>query len=192
MSKKDNTESKILDAAYQLFVERGYQGSSMRDIAERAGIKAGSIYNHYSGKEAIFQAVFIERHPLFRILSILDEVKGSTAELLLTNATNRLHKELQEEPGLLNLFFVELVEMDGKHIPQAIRTNFPADSNFMKQIFSMKKELRDIREPVLIRALIGTFFANMMFGWFVGDTNSRRWGSLKEMTDVFLNGVIKH
>ncbi len=98
---------------------------------------------------------------------------------------------MRAEPGLLNLFFVELVEMNGKHIPQAIKTNFPADSNFMRQIFTMKKELRDIREPVLIRALISTMFANIIFGWFIGEANSKRWGSQKEMTGVFLRGVLK-
>ncbi|MGY5879635.1 MAG: TetR/AcrR family transcriptional regulator [Candidatus Thorarchaeota archaeon] len=187
----EKTEKQILEAAYQLFVEKGYSGSSMRDIAARAGIKAGSIYNHYGGKEQIFEAVFIGKHPMFRILDILDGVSGDNAEELLTNAVNKLNKELHSEPGLLNLFFVELVEMGGKHIPQAIEKNFPFDSNFMKQIFQMKDEIRDIREPVLVRAVIGTIFANIMFNWFIGDSKSRRWGTQNEMTDVLLRGILK-
>ena len=163
----EKTEKQILEAAYQLFVEKGYSGSSMRDIAARAGIKAG------------------------RILDILDGVSGDNAEELLTNAVNKLNKELHSEPGLLNLFFVELVEMGGKHIPQAIEKNFPFDSNFMKQIFQMKDEIRDIREPVLVRAVIGTIFANIMFNWFIGDSKSRRWGTQNEMTDVLLRGILK-
>ena len=163
----------------------------MRDIAEEAGIKAGSIYNHFRGKEEIFEAVFIERHPMFRILEILDGVDGKTTDELLTNAVNQLNKELQKESGLLNLFFVELVEMDGKHIPAAIRTNFPMDSRFMKRVFALKSGMRDIREPVLVRALIGTIFANIMFNWFIGDVDSKRWGTLPEMTDVLLRGILK-
>ncbi|MCK4566796.1 MAG: TetR/AcrR family transcriptional regulator, partial [Candidatus Thorarchaeota archaeon] len=130
MTPDETTRQRILESAYKLFVKKGYRGSSMRDIATEAGIKAGSIYNHFRGKEQIFEAVFIERHPMFRILAILEEVHGNNAEELLTNAINRLNKELRSEPNLLNLFFVELVEMDGKHIPEAIRTNFPSDSNF--------------------------------------------------------------
>lgn len=186
----DVTKERILKAAYEQFIEKGYQGSSMRDIANRAGIKAGSIYNHFEGKEQIFEAVFIEKHPIFRILAVLDEVQGSNADELLTNAVNRLNMELQEDSGFLNLFFVELVEMDGKHIPQAIEKNFPFDSNFMKQIFQMKDELRNIREPVLVRAIIGTIFANIIFNWFIGDTKSRRWGTQSEMTDVLLRGIL--
>lgn len=163
----------------------------MRDIAREAGIEAGSIYNHFRGKEEIFETVFLEKHPMFRVLDILNSVNGETAQDLLTNAIHQLNKELQKESGLLNLFFVELVEMDGKHIPAAIRKNFPTDSKFMKRVFAMKSEMRNIREPVLVRALIGSIFANIMFNWFVGDANSKRWGSLDEMTDVILRGILK-
>jgi len=191
MTSDETTVRRILEAAYELFAEKGYRGSSMREIAERSGIKAGSIYNHFKNKEDIFEAVFIEKHPLFRILSLLDEVEGETAEELLTNAIDRLNKEIGSDPRLLNLFFVELVEMDGKHITEAMETNFPPDSKFMKQIFTMKDEFREIREPLIIRTLIGSVFANIIFNWFIGGTNSRRWGTPSEMTDVLLRGILE-
>ena len=191
MSNDESTEKLVRDSAYALFVERGFHGSSMRDIAERAGIKAASIYNHFDNKEQIFEAVFIERHPIFRILEILDGISGATAEELLSNAVNQLDKELRSDPSLLNLFFVELVEMNGKHIERAIKLNFPTDSGFIKQIYEKKSEIRDIPIPVLIRSLIGTIFTNIMFSWFVGKSNSQRWGSTSEMTDVLLRGILK-
>jgi AcrR family transcriptional regulator len=191
MSNDESTEKLVRDSAYALFVERGFHGSSMRDIAERAGIKAASIYNHFDNKEQIFEAVFIERHPMFRILEILDGISGATAEELLTNAANQLNKELRSDPTLLNLFFVELVEMNGKHIERAIKLNFPTDSDFIKHIYEKKSEIRDIPIPVLIRSLIGTIFANIVFNWFVGKSNSQRWGSTSEMTDVLLRGILK-
>ncbi|MHA2045466.1 MAG: hypothetical protein ACW99G_11775 [Candidatus Thorarchaeota archaeon] len=61
----------------------------------------------------------------------------------------------------------------------------------MRKIFDMKSELRDIREPVLVRSLIGTVFANVMFNWFVGDNKPKRWGSQSELTDVLLRGILK-
>ncbi|MFX1559365.1 MAG: TetR/AcrR family transcriptional regulator [Promethearchaeota archaeon] len=191
MTSEDSTKKQILKSAYQLFVDRGYRGSSMRDIAKHAGIKASSVYNHFENKEQIFEAVFIEKHPMFRILEILDSIRGDTAEELLTNAVNRLTKELRSEPALLNLFFVELVEMDGKHVPIAIKKNFPTDSKFIKHIYDKKSEIRDIPIPVLIRSLIGTIFANIMFNWFIGEGNSRRWGTAAETTDVLLRGILK-
>ena len=191
MVSDETTVQRILEAAYKLFAEKGYRGSSMREIAEWSGIKAGSIYNHFKNKEDIFEAVFIEKHPLFRILSLLDEVEGTTAEELLSNAIDRLNKEIGSDPRLLNLFFVELVEMDGKHIAEAMETNFPPDSKFMKQIFTLKNEFREIREPLIIRTLIGSVFANIIFNWFIGGTNSRRWGTQSELADVLLRGILE-
>ena len=97
MSSDESTRRQILEAAYDLFVERGFQGSSMRNIADEAGIKAASIYNHFEGKESIFREVFKERHPLFRLLAILDSARGETAEELLTSAPKRLNTEIRND-----------------------------------------------------------------------------------------------
>lgn len=50
----------ILEAAAQLFVEGGYGGTSMRDIAARAGLLPGSVYHHFPAKEDLFLAVHRE------------------------------------------------------------------------------------------------------------------------------------
>ncbi|MFW9788617.1 MAG: TetR/AcrR family transcriptional regulator, partial [Candidatus Thorarchaeota archaeon] len=51
MSSEESTKKQILESAYHLFIERGFSGSSMRDIAKNAGIKAASIYNHFENKD---------------------------------------------------------------------------------------------------------------------------------------------
>lgn len=45
---------EILEIAGELFAERGYRATSIRDIAERAGLLAGSLYYHIRSKEALF------------------------------------------------------------------------------------------------------------------------------------------
>ena len=52
MSKPTNT--KILEEALILFTEKGYIDTTMNDIAKRVGIKAPSIYEHYSSKKELF------------------------------------------------------------------------------------------------------------------------------------------
>jgi AcrR family transcriptional regulator len=54
------TEQRILDAAIDLFYERGYHATTMRDIAAAVGIKAGSLYNHYAGKQEILLRICLE------------------------------------------------------------------------------------------------------------------------------------
>jgi AcrR family transcriptional regulator len=191
MPGEDSTEKQILDAAYHLFVEKGFAGSSMRDIAEHAGIKAASIYNHYKNKDQIFEAVFIEKHPMFRILEVLDNAQGDTTEELIIDAVECLQEEAQNHPKLLNLFFVELVEMNGKHVERAMKVNFPPDSSFIRQVYAKKSEIRNIPIPVLLRTIIGTVFANIMFSWFVGQSNIERYGTRDQMIDVLLRGILR-
>ena len=55
--KHEDTKQKILDKALELFACRGYDAVSVGEIAEAVGIKAPSLYNHFPGKQAIFDAI---------------------------------------------------------------------------------------------------------------------------------------
>jgi AcrR family transcriptional regulator len=47
----------ILDEATQLFAERGYEGTSMSDLAERVGLRKASLFHHFTSKEVLYAAV---------------------------------------------------------------------------------------------------------------------------------------
>ena len=51
------TREKILDEALRLFARRGYDAVSVTEIADAVGIKAPSLYKHYSSKRAIFDSI---------------------------------------------------------------------------------------------------------------------------------------
>lgn len=52
-------KEKILYSAIELFSQKGYSCVSMREIAGTVGIKAASIYNHYTNKEAILEEIML-------------------------------------------------------------------------------------------------------------------------------------
>lgn len=56
---RDGTETyeKILPAAKEEFLEKGFEQASMREIASRAGISAAGIYRHFKDKEELFARV---------------------------------------------------------------------------------------------------------------------------------------
>lgn len=56
-SKSALTRERILDAAATEFRLRGYSGARLADIAERIGMKAGSLYYHFESREALVEAV---------------------------------------------------------------------------------------------------------------------------------------
>ncbi len=60
LGKKERTRLMLLESAASFFEDLGYQGSNMRDIAARAGIKAGSIFYHFKDKEELL-FVLLER-----------------------------------------------------------------------------------------------------------------------------------
>lgn len=47
--------SRLLEAGQTLFSSQGYAATSMREIAEKAGLALGGIYNHFSSKELSFK-----------------------------------------------------------------------------------------------------------------------------------------
>lgn len=56
-SKSERTRQRILDAAAACFSELGYAGVTLRDIADRAKMKAGSLYYHFDSKEDLVEEV---------------------------------------------------------------------------------------------------------------------------------------
>ena len=52
-----NTREKILNAAKQEFLERGFAGTNVRAIAEKAGVTTGALYNLFKNKDGIFEAL---------------------------------------------------------------------------------------------------------------------------------------
>ena len=74
----EHTRERVLDAAEALFAERGFEGTALRDVAGRVGIRTPSLYNHVASKEALYAAV-LERgvEPLHELLEEL--LRGDAA-----------------------------------------------------------------------------------------------------------------
>lgn len=53
----DQRRAQIVQAATDLFAETGYEGTSLRDVAERCGMTKAALYYHYADKEALLRAV---------------------------------------------------------------------------------------------------------------------------------------
>lgn len=58
MGKKNSQEGKILDAAYKLFLEKGYRHTTMDEISASLGISKKTLYKYYPGKLELLEASF--------------------------------------------------------------------------------------------------------------------------------------
>ncbi len=54
----DATRELLVAIARERFVEQGYAATAMDDIVQRAGVAKGALYHHFSGKDALFKAVY--------------------------------------------------------------------------------------------------------------------------------------
>lgn len=57
-TRSEKTQAALLDAAEALIVEKGVDGASITEIAQRAGSSVGAVYHHFKDKRALYYAVF--------------------------------------------------------------------------------------------------------------------------------------
>ena len=190
--KSEATRSHIVEAAYQLFIERGYHGTSMRDVGREAGLTVGAIYNHFPNKEDLWKEVLFERHPYHEIIPILEAVQGTTLSEMVRSAARALVDELQKHPDLLNLMFVELVEFRGSHFTELFQKISPQVFRIQEAVAGKQGLLRDIPPVVLLRSFLGLFFSYYMTGIFLptqpGLTIDPQ--SLDQFVNVYLFGIL--
>ncbi len=64
--RRDATRAEILDHAWQVARERGPAGMSLRDVADRVGMRAPSLYGYFDSKHALYDAMFEQGYREFR------------------------------------------------------------------------------------------------------------------------------
>ena len=159
LSQGERTKSEITQVAYRLFLEQGYHGTSMRQIAQKSGIALGGIYNHFESKEQIFTDVIVAHHPYIDVIHALQAAQGETVEDFVQDAASRLVSKLDDRLDFLKLMCIELVEFNVQHIHQNFDVGFSDIMEFAQRFFANLSELRDIPAPILVRAFIGLFFS---------------------------------
>ena len=192
LTRGERTQIEITQAAYQLFLERGYHGTSMRQIGQSAGIALGGIYNHFDSKEAIFTAVILAHHPYYDVIPAMQAAQGETVEEFIQDAASRLVSNLDERLDFLKLMFIELVEFNGQHIPEIFDTFYPEILVFAQRLTNNRIELKSIPAPILVRAFIGMFFSYFLTELLIGQflPAEMNENALDHFIDIYLHGVL--
>lgn len=102
---------RILEAAQRLFVEQGYKGLSMREIAEAVGVSKPALYHYFTDKEALFLAILGSYLDVMeRVLAEVSDEAGSSTEWLRAVVRGILEQP-HEQRSILRLASVEMVHM---------------------------------------------------------------------------------
>jgi len=193
-TKGDRTRIQIEDAAIELFMEQGYHATSMRQIAERAELALGGIYNHFAGKEELFEAIIVDKHPYRRILPAILEIQGDTVEEFLKNAAHVIIKELKSEPYFIKLMLIEIVEFNGKHGATLIKEIVPKVLPVFEKLVKSRKNLRVTHPAVLMRSFIGMILSFMLTDIIISNSILSKLmpkNIMDAYVDVYLHGILK-
>lgn len=193
LAEQDTTKAEILRAAQELFVRQGYHGTSMRQIASQAGIALGGIYNHFSGKEAIFRELFMQLHPYREVLPVVEHAADESFEALVREAAARMVTVLDRRPDFINLVMIEIVEFNSRHLGEIFMTVYPEVLAGLQRLLRTDENLRPIPVPIMLRVFIGLFFSYYISEKILGSIAVPAFteNAMDYFVDVFLHGILK-
>lgn len=103
-------KEEILDVATRHFAERGYEGTSMNDVAEAVGVRKASLFYHFETKEALYEAV------LDRLIATIATPLGAAYaaegpfEMRLVNAADTVTAVIASHPYAARLLLREAMD----------------------------------------------------------------------------------
>lgn len=193
-TKGERTRIQIEDAAIELFMEHGYHATSMRQIAERANLALGGIYNHFKSKDEIFEAIIVDKHPYKRLLPLILEAEGDTMEDFLSHAASVVIKELTSQPYYLKLMLIEIAEFNGVHGATLIKEIGPKLLPVFERIIKTRKNLRITNPALLMRSFLGMFISYMVTDMLISNSMLNKLmpkNPIDAYVDIYLHGIIK-
>ncbi len=154
MSKKNerNTKGRIINAAWDLFYEQGYDDTTVEEIIERSGTSKGSFYHYFEGKDALLGSlsyIFDEEYENLR--DNMPEKMDSFDKLLYLNEKlfamieNRIDIEL-----LKRLYSTQLVTKGEKHLLDSKRVYY----KLLKAIVTEGQEAGELTDKMSVKEIV--------------------------------------
>jgi AcrR family transcriptional regulator len=96
---------RLLDAALAVFVDKGVDGATVKDVTAAAGVTQGLLYHYFDGKDALVLAILEERGFLSELRRLLAGPPGRPAGVVLPELAAGFRRLLAEHAELVALFF---------------------------------------------------------------------------------------
>lgn len=150
----NKNKRKIIEAARQLFIEKGYQNTSIMDIISSANVSKGTFYNHFTSKEQCLLSIIEETRN--EIISKRFEVaiNGSLSEKEILVKQISLFAKVNRERNLVQIF--ESLSMSGnKELRRQLDKFFVYEIDWLAQrlVEVYGEEIRDISYECAVQAI---------------------------------------
>jgi AcrR family transcriptional regulator len=182
--RREQTRREILDAAWDVARSAGLTGLTLRDVAERVGMRAPSLYSHFDSKHAIYDAMFGEAWTAYEEIKLAEE--------------SRLTDDLRECAHLIARTFFDFAVADPPRyqlMNQRVIPGFePSPENYAPavrvldaaHVIAAERGLRDPDDLVLLLAIIGGLIDQQIANDPGGDRFARM---LPRAVDMWADGV---
>ena len=198
--KSERSRVAILDAALRLFSKQGYRGTSIRDIAEDAGVSTGNVYHHFADKESLFRTLLDQYwtaidSPDFPFNKALAAGAFPHDLVALALAAEESVKVYRQHVALI---YVDVVEFDGTHIRKFYSEMSGRFASFLARSFppgSLEERLApgvDSTTAVMLasRIFLQYFAVEILFG--VPDQMGKgRDAVIGEIADILAHGMLR-
>ena len=186
----ESSRSTILECAERLFLEHGYAGTSMSEIAKASGVAKSLIHHHFGTKEALWTAVkrrcFAAYHAKQKELLAVEPLTLENAE-----ASMRMYFEfLAEHPQVLRLMWWMLLGGDDDRSNELVAE---LGELGVKQISVMQEQgalRRDLRPESILAGFLGLIHSAFTEGWILTDRGISLETYIAEAWDMFAHGVM--
>jgi AcrR family transcriptional regulator len=158
---KSDTRQRILDVALDLFTEQGYDGTSLREIAEQLGVTKAALYYHFESKEDILMALHMRIHDFGREALMLIGEEPVTLELW-GQLLDQIVGEMLAQRKLFLMHERNQAVMEKLH-----REDHDAEHEDIQNQF--RQVLGDARVPVRDRVRMAASFGVVFSSVFLGD-----------------------
>lgn len=184
------TQEQLLQSAYELFIGKGYHGTSMRDIARHTGLAVSSIYNHFSDKETLFISLMQTRHPFVQLFPKLSDLDKTSTQALLRESIALVVELYHEQPAIFSLLFIEAIEFDNRHLPQLFDAMQGHVEQFVSRLQAVEGDL-NTQSPTIIFQWLMT----VMFACFANDKLTQHTMEKDAhkalLQNLYINGMLK-
>lgn len=135
--KRERTRTALLDAALALTREKGFEDTTLQDVAERAGMSTGAIYGNFRNRDELFMALAIRQwapiRPQFKAGSSFAELMRAMAEAVLAAIPDR-------RPGAVGALTFRAYALRNETIRQSFRDEMArglaAGANWVDAMFA--------------------------------------------------------
>ncbi|MBO9638610.1 TetR/AcrR family transcriptional regulator [Siphonobacter aquaeclarae] len=144
-TNQPDTEEKIKEAARKIFLEKGYDGTTIRDIAETAQINTALTNYYFRSKEKLFWLVFesMLRESIEKMQAILD--KPIDLKIKLSELIDHMFRLQAENPNI-SLFFMNEIRRDPAHFVERTGVSCRIVETFLNQQLEEEYRAGRIRE----------------------------------------------